>query len=434
MARNTAENMVKNRIVLFLYGISALYLSLILIRYRAFEISDFLIFWDSGKSIIEGRSAYDLFYPGMPYLNGPLLSLMLAPIAKIPYRMAFDIWFILNVFLLGFVVKSIVQLLKISLSSKQMAVFVCLSVISYPIRHNLGIGSVIVLVLALILITRSNYKRKVSEWQSWLAAFSLVFAFELKPYLVIFFMFFLLIKRKLIFLAQSFSIVIALNVFYLIALYNSSWFNWAQAISNRSIGLSHDKTISSLYVLQINLFRLPSWFSLATYLASILFILLLSWRAVKFSSENYQIAISIIIGPILSLYSHPQDFVMIVTFALTFLAINQSRGRDLLVSLSIFSLFLNLGGNAKVQSFVVTLCLILVIHFAELGFSKLQLGLIILVNLLMQNIASFLLNEYDQGTQVQFLNLMCLISGYLCWWLILSNIKSMKNIHATSNN
>jgi hypothetical protein len=370
----------------------------------------------------------------MPYLNGPLLTFLLAPTTNLPYRIAFDIWFIFNVALIWFAMKSLLQLLKISLSTKQMAVSFSLLVFSYPIRHNLGIGSVILLVLALTLIAISKYDHKISEWQSWVAGISLIFAFELKPYLVLFFMFYLLIKRKIRFLFQCFLIVVALNAIYLLTLTDSSWLNWAAAMSKRSIGLADDKTISGLYVLLRGLFGLPNWISLAAYLVSILLILLLSWRAVKLSSGNYQIAVTIIIGPILSLYSHPQDFVMIVSIALIFLAMVQRQGKDLLLSLSIFSLFLNLGGDAKMQTFVVTLCLILIIYFAELGFSKLHLGIIFAVNLVVQNIASYLLSEYGQGKQIEFLNLLCLISGYFCWWLVLSNIKSMKDIDGASNN
>ena len=423
-----AVNVLVDKKSIFLYGISFLYLLLILIRYRAYELSDFLIFWNSSKFLTHGFGIYYPFYPGMPYLNGPLLTLLLAPTTKLPYQIAFDIWFIFNVVLIWYVMKSILHLLKFKASPSQHALIFSFLVFSYPIRHNLAIGSVVLLILALNLVAVKYMHHRISEWQSWFAAFAMVFTFELKPYLVLIFALYLVTKRNFRFLLQSFSLVLVLNFIYFLTLNDSSWLDWIKAMSKRTAGLTGDRTMSSLHVLLRNILGMPDWISFAIYLVSILLILVLSWKAIRMAPENYQIVLAVVLGPIISLYSHPQDFVMIIPFAIIFLLIEDAGKPNSIMNLVIFSLFLNLSGSSRALTLAVMLSLIVILKIAELGFSNIQLTIVVITTIATQNTARYLLDNYTQGAQLEFLNSICLISGYLCWWLILSNTKRISHI------
>ena len=420
MSRFPLASFAKKKANVILYGITSLYLILILIRYRAFEQSDFKVFWNSGKSLVKGLSVYYPVDPLLPFVNGPLLSVFLTPLVNLPYKYAFDVWFILNALLIWFVVKSIFQLLHPTYSSNQLALAFALFAVSYPIRHNLGIGSVVLLILALNLISIKHYKKEISDWRSWLGALSLVFAFELKPYLVALFIIYLLLKRNFRFLFQSFVLIVALNILYFSALNDSSWLAWFRAVSRRSVGLFDDKTLSSLGILLRNFVGLPEWLSLSAYVASIFLILIISWKALVKAPENYQIATLLVIGPIISIYSHPQDFVVITPFVLAFLFRGNVDRISLFAALGFFSLFLIISGSVGFSSYPVVVFLVLLMYFANFGFTKIQLVIVFLLNISMQICAKFLLLEYGKEVQIEFLNLLCLISGYLGWWLILS--------------
>ena len=406
-----------------LYGISFLYLLLILIRYRAYEMSDFLIFWNSSKFLADGISIYTPIYPDMPYLNGSLLTLLLLPTTILPYRIAFDVWFAFNVLLIWYAVKSILRYLKIDLDTTQISIAFSLIVFSYPIRHNLAIGSVVLLILALSLVAISFMNYKVSKWQSWFGAFALVFAFELKPYLVLFLILYLLLSQNIRFLLQAFVIVVGLNSIYLVVLNDSNWFSWVRAMTKRSVGLADDQTQSSLYILLRNILSIPDWISFTAYIGSIAIILILSWKLKNSAPEEYKIVLAVILGPLISLYSHPQDFVMIIPFAIVLLIAFKIHKENFPLILLLFSLFLNLSGSSRVLTFAVIICLLIIISLSNLGLSKVHLAVILLASLLTQNFAKYLLDNFNKGAQHEFLNLLCLISGYLCFWLILTKIR-----------
>ena len=423
MSRFPLVSFVKEQANVILYGISSLYLLLILIRYRAFEQSDFKVFWNSGRCLTKNLSAYCSVDPVWPFLNGPLLSIFLTPLANLPYTYAFDIWFIFNALLIWFVSKSIFELLHPTHSSNQLALVFSLFVISYPVRHNLGIGSVVILILALNLMAIKHYRREISDWRSWLGALSLVFAFELKPYLVGLFVVYLLLKRNFRFLFQSFALIVSLNVLYFVALNDSNWFSWLRAMTRKSDGLFDDRTLSSLGILLRNFIGLPEWLSLSAYFVSIFLILLISWKALSSAPENYQIATLLVIGPIISIYSHPQDFVVITPVALVLLVTNVMNRNDLLAALGFFSLYLILGGSIGLSSYVVVVFLILLIYFANFGFTKFQLVCVLLLNIALQICAKYLLLEHSKELEIEFLNSLCLIAGYLGWWLVLSGTR-----------
>ena len=431
MSRFPLVSFMREKTNVILYGISALYLLLILMRYRAFEGSDFKVFWNSGRCLTKSLSVYCPADPSWPFLNGPLLSIFLTPLANLPYKYAFDIWFIFNAILIWFVLKSIFQLINPTYSTNQFALVFSLFVISYPIRHNLGIGSVVILILALNLMAIKHYRREISDWRSWLGALSLVFAFELKPYLVGLFIVYLLLKRNFRFLFQSFALIVFLNVLYFVALNDSNWFSWLRAMSRKSDGLFDDRTLSSLGILLRNFIGLPEWLSLTTYLASIFIILVFSRKALASAPENYQIAALLVIGPIISIYSHPQDFVLITPIALVFLFMRKIDQREFFASLGFFSLFLIISGSVGLSSYVVVVFLIVLINLANLGFTKIQLVTVFILNIGAQIFAKHLLLEYNRNVQMEFLNLLCLISGYLGWWLILSGSR-MSRLRASS--
>jgi NAD/NADP transhydrogenase beta subunit len=97
--------------------------------------------------------------------------------------------------------------------------------------------------------------------------------------------------------------------------------------------------------------------------------------------------------------------------------------REFFASLGFFSLFLIISGSVGPSSYVVVVFLVLLLYFANLGFTKIQLVCVLLLNVGAQIFAKYLLLEHSKELEIEFLNSLCLISGYLGWWLILSGAR-----------
>ena len=234
--------------------------------------------------------------------------------------------------------------------------------------------------------------------------------------ITLFVIIFLIVDKKYLLLIQSFLLILVFNIFYFFTLKDSTWVDWIQAISKRSKGLTGDLTQSSLLSLLHNNLILPDSIESIIYLASVLVILFFTIRSWPNMAKNYQFVTVLSLGPIISPYSHEQDFILsIFVFVIIVVRFREFLKNQLLL-LGVFSLFLNLSKPDLAKSAFVISCFLLILYFTGQAISALEYFIITATVLFLQALP-ILLVEYLGDTRVsQIPKVACLILGYLCWY------------------
>lgn len=415
----------KSRIAV-LYSISIAYLAFALLRYQAITFSDLSVYWVSALSIHRGGTAYVQLDPTAPYVYGSFLSSLFSHLTFISYTTLFCLWFIFNVGLMYLICRFTYRKLFKEISAFRECVLFSLLAVSYPVRHSLALGQVVILVLFFILISFYFHENPITEWRSWIGAASLVFAFELKPYLVIFFIFFLVFKKRYIFLLQSFIIILILNFYYYFALNTSTWINWYTAIKDRSSNLTSDGTQTTLLNLVFNNLPVNTLTAVLIYASSVLLLLFFSFKSWNLISTNSQIFLLFTLGPIISIYSHEQDFVFSIFAVLVVLSRNSFQSKEFWLIPLFFAFYLNIASPEIFKSLLVHLLLILVLYFSKTISTRKQLLVIFAGNIFIQLLARDILKQFGEFRQLQLLKLFCLTLGYLCWYALLTSSKQLE--------
>ncbi len=400
---------------LFLYITTLLFLTAALIRYRIYLYNDFNVYWASAKSVSQGSSAYVLLMPDAPYVNGPLLSILFAPFSNINSQVAFCAWFILSVVFLYLSSYMICKRFFIGHSAPQISSVFSLLAISYPVRHSLALGQIVPLALFLIVVMFIYNEATWKNWVSWVASFSLVFAFELKPYLVIFAILFLVVKRKYLFLLQSFIIILCLNALYFVSFNHSSWMDWYKAIRERSNGLTGDPTQSSLLGLLHNNTSMNDKAEILIFAFSIIVLFYVTMRTWSRLSTSFQFLTIMSLGPIISPYSHEQDFIFSAIVAIVVLLKVNLVLEDRFLITAILCLMLNISSTEFIKSVFVVTCFLVILYFSSISVTVSQLLFIAISVFVLQIIPQFLDASLTSGQQLQLPKIICLILGYLCW-------------------
>jgi len=415
-----------------LYSTSIIYLLAALLRYQQIEISDFSVYWASAQSVKSGDSAYISIREDLPYVYGPMLSFLLSFFGGFNYPVAFCLWFIFNSILIFLIVRAACKSIFKDADSSFVGITFSLIAISYPIRHSIAIGQVVTLVLFLSLITYIYREQSIKGIKSWIGAACLVSSFELKPYLAIFVILFLLIDKKLIILIQSFFLILIFNVLYFITLKDSTWINWIHAVRGRSTGLTGDLTQTSLLSLLHNNFSMPDSVELLIYLTSIVIILTTTFYHLAKMPKFYQFLAIISLGPIISPYSHEQDFIFGIFAFITIIVRSKEVVKNRTLLITTFCLFLNLSKPELAKSAFVIGCFLVILYFSRMATSIMEF-LIITIWLVVLQFIPLMLVEYIGETRVsQIPKFICLILGYLCWFTTIQFARKSKPLPKSS--
>lgn len=112
--------------------------------------SDFLVFHEAGRAVLDGRSPYEVAHPrGWPFFYPPTMAVLMAPLALLPAGAAVIAWYLLSVAALYWSWRRIVQVLSRDGSTALLvlAAFVCNG---GPIVSCLQRGQISVILFALM--------------------------------------------------------------------------------------------------------------------------------------------------------------------------------------------------------------------------------------------------------------------------------------------
>jgi alpha-1,2-mannosyltransferase len=111
--------------------------------------SDFTIYWDAGRAVLEGRDPR--FVHGYIYL--PFFALCMAPLALLPYAWAAVVWQAASLAVLVWITRAVVDLVRADgLAARPWLEWAPLVCVLRLADSNFGNGQVNILILALVLL------------------------------------------------------------------------------------------------------------------------------------------------------------------------------------------------------------------------------------------------------------------------------------------
>ena len=276
---------------------------------RAQEVSpDFIVFYETTKRFLSGES---VFFPdeGKVGYAPTLVYLFLSPLSLLDVSTASKIFIIFNYVL----ILSLSLFLSQYLSLYHVAIALTIINVAFSSRSIINNGQIGLIVLVLqvlyILLLRNQSKKSL-----FIRTFILYMVWEFKPYLILPYLIYLLLKRRteIIYLLGFFllfqSLFLAINP-------SSTVVQYAKLVLSRASGAGGELDQSSfLYLSGNNIFAFCI-FTLA--------ILTLIRR--KFpKSETNRAVLLFLAAPLVSIYFHRQDTIFaVLVFALIICKINE---------------------------------------------------------------------------------------------------------------
>jgi hypothetical protein len=141
---------------------------------------DFTNYYVAGERLLQERPLYDLYAlyedkyegPFLVYKYPPLFALGMKPLAALPLVTAFQIWTILNLFLLGISIYALVRTHERGPTPYTLAtiLFVALALLFQPNIDTLSYGQADIAVLALVALCYSTWRAGKEVWSGALLA------------------------------------------------------------------------------------------------------------------------------------------------------------------------------------------------------------------------------------------------------------------------
>lgn len=302
-----------SRFVLWLQRGSVVMYSLGLLWFYGSRVNpDFAVFHGAAVRFLNGAEVYGPLVGGMPYVNGPGLSLLLVPLAPLGTTAAMGVWVGVSLALL-FVLAGVLGHGTRGLWWLLAGVLV----VSFAVRATLGNGQVGIVVAACVVGAATLIVAKRDHWVAGvLAGVLLYIGVELKPYLLVLPLLVLLLARRFVPLATVVVLVVLLNALLFTLNSGSTWWAWLESLINRASTINAESDQSSLLgVFTLNL-GVPTWLALVlqVVVAVVLVVLTLRVQLPYHDRRGWTAKAAAVMAliPLISPYAHHQDWIFSV--------------------------------------------------------------------------------------------------------------------------
>jgi hypothetical protein len=260
----------------------------------------------------------------MPFVNGPGLALLLAPLAPLASEAAMGVWVGVSL-ALTFVVAGL-------LSRGTRGLWWLLAgvlVVSFAVRATLGNGQVGIVVAACVVGAATLIARERAHWTvGVLAGVLLYVGVELKPYLLVLPLLVLLLARRYVPLLTVAVMAVLVNAVLSAMDSESTWWAWFESVLNRASTIDAESDQSSLFGVLTLSFGAPTWFALVLQVAVAVVLVVLTLKVpIPFRDGRgwtAKAAAVMALMPLISPYAHHQDWIFSV-LALVILVMVESR-------------------------------------------------------------------------------------------------------------
>lgn len=399
------ENKRLQKLLVVVLGFS--YAGVLIKSYGSFIQGDFQIFWNAGQRIHSGINLYN----DNSYFSGPILAITLSLFSFLSAYQASLAFLLLNFALIPILLvktgKLFPDLDKNILNYFGSIAFLC----SFTFRNSIGNGQVVLVCLTLLIYGYTKIRENVLNFQLFLGALLICFSIELKPYLVLPLILVLVLNKKIRAIIALIASSVILNFAYFMIFKDATWFNWADAMFRRSDNLGSDISQTNVRTLLMAFFNVPNFISSAVLLISVLTILIVSSRYFFRQTEQYQILLALTLGPIISVFSHEQDFIFPLLVLIVIVASNKNLSS---FSTLAFGCLLNLTSASPVVFIAIVILLLLAVDLYLVTDFK-YLLLIFATSLIIEALAIFILETNGSARQFLFHNFIAYCFGVFIW-------------------
>lgn len=376
---------------------------------------DFAIYFRAGVRVQQGLGIYN-FQENL-FVYGPLLAHFLSFSAKASVLIASNVWLLFS--LLFSWVNSILLLELVSkkVSLPNVIFTTAFMTFSFAFRNNAGNGSVMMIVLfSFLYVFNCVQQRSKKLLVIVLASLLLVFVIELKTYLAICLILYLLVVRRIEIIFGSLVIMSFTNLlYYLVG--SETYLDWIKELVARSEDIETGSDQATILVFAKSI--IPDFY-FASWVIFLLFIFVLIKQSKENIKQNYmseKFALLIMaIAPLGTIFAHGQDFVLSVSSLSGFLLAHEKfrLQRGLLV-LSL-SLLVNWTSSELLLGVATSLLFMLLLKTTRIfAFTEL---ISMSIGLLASLFALNLLRSVEGDVQFRIYNLQALLFAGAVWLLI----------------
>ena len=285
------------------------YLVAIFLNYGRYVQGDFSIYFVAGRRVRNNLSLYDA--DNNLYVYGPLLAHLLSPFSNLDELQASRAWLILSIIAVNISAWVICRLFLATFPIECFILSASILNLSFASRNNLGNGNVMAFVLLALVLSLGLALEKEGKKNILVLALITLFVFEVKTYIAIFLILFLIICKKIKSLLAFGALVLITNVFYL-STSDNSYLNWLESLKLRSENLRDGTDQATIFVFLSNLASDSNLIFLVLVISSYLVLLFLMFKALLIHSTNkkYQGLILFAASPTITLFAHGQDFIV----------------------------------------------------------------------------------------------------------------------------
>jgi hypothetical protein len=417
---NQMGSRVKN-----LYLTLIAYLVATVISYGKYVQGDFSIYFTAGKRITRNLSVYET--ENNLYVYGPLLAHLLAPFSAWDDLLASRTWLVLSVLAIAFSAmifcRDILKIVRLD----QIVFSLSILCISFATRNNLGNGNVMAFVLLGVVLSISLILRNENYKNAIILSLVTLFIFEVKTYIALFLILFLLISKKFKTLLIFLTFLCIFNFLYF-KISQVTYVDWIHSLKARSIGLNSGSDQATILVF-LNKLTSDSYF-IGLIFAMLAYFLLLARMFKSLSRCNGDREIQGIIllaaSPVITIFSHGQDFI-VSTLVLVYLLLKHNYGLEITKNLKVY-LFLALGllvnWTNEQAIFALPVLVALGLALAISAMPNQAILMVVIINVI-SLIVSGLLFSQEGDIQYVFYNFQALAFG-LSIFLAITSKKFLK--------
>ena len=368
--------------------------------------ADFKVIFSTTLRFISNSNVYfPLNEPLGTAYNSSLLYLLLSPLSVFSLLTASRIFLVINLILTIFIAWQATKFFNQKDIQTKISIFlVLLTVIqlSFSFRSTIANGQIALVVISLQLVY-FNLMFKKDKTKRDFSPFLLWCLIELKPYLILPWLIYMILSRKYFkHLLSTFLIGCSLQFVYYFVNRTSTFIDYGALLFNRSGTTFQELDQSSLSSLLHVYFQVNKGLSLLIFAIVIVIPFVTLIKNLKLSEENKYV-FTLLSAPLLSIYFHRQDSLLGSVFLGLFLYISFVEGRkkrnfgiNCLVLLCLV-LNMNWGSNQILPAIPLLGLMFLLLIF--LKYSFLESTILIFVTFIMQFFQVLVFNEFGwQGS------------------------------------
>lgn len=299
------------------------YLATTYFFYASYVQGDFSIYYRAGQRVDSGRNLYLL--DDNLYIYGPLLGIVMSLFADIDQLLVSRVWLLSNIIS---TVTACFIACKTYLRGQGCFGFLALTgivALGFSFRNNLGNGNVMAHVLLCVALVIRLAPTSNSVFSLLVLPLITIFTFEVKPYIALFLMVYLLYWKRYSVLAICIPWALFLNLIYW-AHAGSTYLNWVAALRLRAAGIQEGTDQATILVFASKILPEHKLIGISVALSLYTFIGLLVLSALMSTNpKNPSVGLLVFsAAPILTVFSHGQDF-LLSTLSLGVVILNSNR-------------------------------------------------------------------------------------------------------------